>query len=89
MRLNSIGPSHTSHLRFRRKVKHEHAEEGDDHDGEDDVGQVEERLGRYHPHMTSTVSGSGGLPEAEYLLGTPLWSARGCENATDKLRQSW
>ena len=40
------------HLRLRREVKHEDAEEGDDHDGEDDVGEVEERLG-CHSHMTS------------------------------------
>ena len=52
-------------------MKHEHAEEGDNHDGEDDVGQVEERLregqSTYDINKT-TVSGrtgAGGLPKGK------------------------
>ena len=39
------------HLRLCREVKHEDAEEGDDHDWEDDVGEVEERLGERTIHI--------------------------------------
>ena len=51
-------------------MKHEDAEEGDDHDGEDDVGEVEERLAPQH-HVERDVRrhglrGRAQVPEAQF-----------------------
>ena len=58
-----------AHPRFCRKVKHEHAEEGDNHDGKDDVGEVEECLREgqsiYDINKTTVSGRTGVLPKGK------------------------
>ena len=51
-------------------MKHEDAEEGDDHDGEDDVGEVKERLAPQH-HVERDVRGHGLRCRAQVGVGPP------------------
>ena len=51
-------------------MKHEYAEEGDDHDGEDDVGEVEERLAPQH-HVERDVRRHGLRGRAQVPVGPP------------------
>ena len=51
-------------------MKHEDAEERDDHDGEDDVGEVEERLAPQH-HVERDVRRHGRRGRAQVRVGPP------------------
>ena len=50
-------------------MKHEHAEEGDNHDGKDDVGEVEECLREgqsiYDINKTTVSGRTGVLPKGK------------------------